>query len=129
MAVSTRGVRLGFLAAGIAVALMWFLAGGSIVPLSEPTIVIEFGADPDTFVGATVEIDGAAAGALERHGQVTRSAFQVAKGDHTVKLVKPGFDSEPARVSLPLAAQKVMLLAEFTDVVRVSDRPTIVLRR
>ncbi len=129
MAISTKGVRLGFLGAGVAVAAIWFLAGGSVVPLSEPTIVIEFGADPDTFAGATVEIDGAAAGTLERHGALTRSAFQVAKGDHTVRLVKAGFESEPARVSMALAAQKVMLLAEFAEVMRVNDRPTIVLRR
>lgn len=121
-------LRLGAMVAGLLLVVAWFAFGGKTG--TETRISIEFGTDPDSLVGAEVEIDGKPVGKLERIGRATRYAFEVDPGEHTVRVVQPGFDGRPARVRVEGPGQALMLLAEIEPSYDPggSGRPVLVLR-
>lgn len=127
MKLNALHMRFGAMAAGI---LILILGGRVMFPSSDARVLIEFGADADTFEGLPVEIDGKVVGNLQRTGQVTRMAFPVKGGDHTVRVVHPKMECAAARVAVKPSG-KVHLMLEVGDAVDVKGRLTsqLVLRQ
>jgi hypothetical protein len=93
-------------------------------------VVIEFGAYPDEFIGMDVEVDGKVVGKLKQMGEITRSGFPLDKGQHTVRVVSPRFNSEPRQVNAEFKTQKIMLILEIGESMSASGsaKPTLTLR-
>ena len=104
--------------------------GGCMPGLDDsPKVAIEFGADPEHFLGLPVEIDGKVVGKLEKIGALTRRAFPVTKGEHSVRVVDAGMECKPVTVKAELKMQKIMLLLEYEETTSVADKPALVLRQ
>lgn len=116
-------MRLGAAGAGLVLALVWVIWGGSsIFPGSDCKVLIEFGSDPE-FAGLRVEVDGRDAGPLERIGAATRTAFPVACGTHRVRVLHPEYDAADLQVDVTIPGVATMLLLEHAD-----GRPALTLR-
>lgn len=102
------------LGAGLTLGI-FLLAGGKIIPGSDPMIVIQWGMYPEIFEGLGVEIDGQPAGELTMMGAAYRTVFPVARGVHTLRIVHPKFESQELRVDLPLRAQAMRIMLELDD--------------
>lgn len=102
------------LGAGLALGI-FLLAGGEIIPGSDPRIIIHWGMYPEIFEGLDVEIDGQPAGELTMMGVACRTVFPVERGVHTVRVVHPSFESQGLRVDLPLRAQDLRIMLELDD--------------
>ena len=120
-------IRLGAMGAGIVLMVTWMVWGGSMLPGSEPRVLIEFGADPDQFAGLDVEIDGQVAGKLEQIGQATRTAFKVSPGAHTVRVLHPEFGCRPAEVTADTPGMSTMLLLDHDEMPGPDSRPMLTL--
>ena len=120
-------IRLGAIGGGIILMVTWMVCGGSMVPGSEPRILIEFGTEPDVFAGLEVEIDGKVAGKLERIGQTTRTAFKVTPGAHTVRVLHPEFGCRPAQVTADIPGMSTMLLLDHDEMPGPDNRPMLTL--
>lgn len=122
MYLNSWGIRLGIIGAALVLLLFYLLWGGELFPGTKPGILIEFGSDPDEFVGLPVEIDGKIVGKLERFGQATRTGFTTTKGPHIVRVVSPNIPCEPLKIDNLLPGMKRMLLLEYDEVSDGSGR-------
>jgi uncharacterized protein (DUF1684 family) len=128
MKLNALHMRFGAIAAGI---ILLVLGARAFFPSAKSYVSIEFGADPDTFAGAPVEIDGQAVGKLERTGQATRIAFPVDKGEHTIRVVHPNFECAVTRFAARGSGDKLHMLLDVQDSVDATGRmkPTLMLRQ
>jgi hypothetical protein len=108
-------MRLGAIAASIILFVVLVALTGSLIPGSKPGIVIEFGTDPETFTGLEVEVDGKIVGKLERFGQATRKAFALSRGEHSVRVVSPHFESTAITVKTQLPGFKPMFILDVEE--------------
>ncbi len=106
-------IRMGLIIAGVLTMGIYVLAGGSLTPGAKPVIQIEFGIEPDEFIGSTVLIDGEAAGELKPFGRSWRTGFRVEEGKHTVEVVHPRYRCIPTRVTSGYGGRNVLLVLDF----------------
>lgn len=118
MQLNSLHMRVGAMAAGVLLAGLFVLSGGSFG--GQAVIQLDFSMYPEDFEGLEVEIDGKVVGALERHGQALRSGFEVSKGEHRVRVLHPELECEPVTVHLDRPGQKARLLMEIQS--RIDDR-------
>ena len=78
---------------------------------SQPAIVIDFGVEPEEFVGVDVEIDGKLVGKLKRDGQRPRTEFPVPAGDHAVRVAAQKYSSQPDIFTVPPGQELVLFVA------------------
>ena len=129
MFINSWRFRIGVIGAALVlVSVHLVLTGGQLFPGSRPGILIEFGVDPQLLEGVPVEIDGHVVGQLKRYGQSTRTAFDVSRGEHTIRILCSGFECQPAKVSTTMPGQRVMLLVDIGETVDPKGRPIITLR-
>jgi hypothetical protein len=117
---------LAWLAVVAVVMVLWRQTAGK----PAYAIQIEFGMDPESFVGAEVWVDGDSVGVLERYRGRTLNGFRVEAGPREVRLMKEGFGSEPTTVDVGgFGSRSLRLMAELEDR-RVDGgyRPVMVLR-
>ena len=91
---------------------------------SRPHVVIEFGMYPDLFEGLDVQIDGKTVGQLKKTGAITRTGWPLDKGEHTIQVLSPKFESQPYKLNAELRMQKIMLILELTDGATADGRMT-----
>jgi len=111
MQLNALHMRLGAIAAGILLAGFFVVSGGSFG--DENVIQLDFSTYPDDFEGSGVEIDGKVVGKLKRYGRAMRSGFEVAPGEHVVRIAHPTFDCDPIHVRLERPGQKVRIVLDF----------------
>ncbi len=102
-------LRLALMAAGLLCLGLFTAWGGRLGLSSQATVLIEFGAYPDDFVGSSVEIDGKVAGTLRMFGG-TRTAFSVPKGSHQVRILHARFPSETRTVEVRNTGTVLLIL-------------------
>jgi len=115
-------LRLGMAGAAVVLFVAYKLMGGTLTP--QQGILIEFGSDPDRFVGLEVEVDGQVVGVLEKIGAQTRTGFVVPAGTHTVRVRDRQLPCAPASVDIQANGMKVMLLLEYEESADRSGRIT-----
>jgi hypothetical protein len=110
-----NAMRMRLLWIGAMVLLLIFAAywGGSAIFGVQTAISIEWGIEQD-LVGSPVEIDGKAAGKLEKYGQATRTGFPVSPGKHTVRVVTDIFPCPPHDVEVK-RGERLHLLLDIED--------------
>ena len=113
MQLNALHMRFGAIATGVVMVIMYYACFGSA--MEKPIIQIEFGMDPDRFEGAQVEIDGEIVGTLKRHGQATRSGFQVEKGTHSVRVIVPGIPCEVVQVPAEIPGLAAMVMIDYQE--------------
>jgi hypothetical protein len=120
-------IRIGAMGAGILLVATWMIWGGSFLPGSECKVLVEFGADPDTFAGMEIAVDGQVAGRLEQVGQATRTAVPVACGTHRVSIRSAGFDCRPIEVEAVTPGVSTFLLLDHGEMPGPNGRPSLTL--
>jgi len=113
MKLSYSKMAFAFMVFGLAIAVGYFLAGGELVPGSNPGIVIQFSMEPAILEGCTVLVDGTPAGELKRLGNNFRTAFAMAPGDHVIEVIHPDYYCEPAHVTTGGGLGPVYLMVDF----------------
>jgi hypothetical protein len=113
MFLNSLHLRFGAMAAGVLLVGGYLLFGGTTG--GEMIIQLDYSMYPEVFEGAEVEIDGNVVGELRRHGQITRSGFEVGKGSHTVRVLHPEFRCEPARIAMEMPGQKARFMLDLEE--------------
>ncbi len=114
-------LRLAFMGIGLVALAIFLLAGGHLGPGNRGSIVIEFGADPEHFAGAQVEVDGKVVGVLKPFGSATKMGFAVKKGAHSVRVLRPPYGSRAREISVEPGVP-VFLILNYDDAVDVTGR-------